>query len=34
MYAEYPMIRFLEANGYDVGYTSGIDVGTSPRVRC
>jgi Domain of unknown function (DUF4082)/Fibronectin type III domain/Bacterial Ig domain len=29
MYAEYPMIRFLEANGYDVSYTSGIDVGTS-----
>ena len=27
MYAEYPMIRFLEANGYDVSYTSGIDVG-------
>jgi hypothetical protein len=23
--AEYPMIRFLEANGYDVSYTSGID---------
>ena len=29
MYAEYPMIRFLEANGYDVAYTSGLDVGTS-----
>ena len=26
MYAEYPMIRFLEANGYDVSYTSGYDV--------
>ena len=25
MYAEYPMIRFLERNGYDVSYTSGID---------
>jgi hypothetical protein len=25
-YAEYPMIRFLEANGYDVSYTSGVDV--------
>ncbi|MBO0882725.1 MAG: hypothetical protein J2P17_20805, partial [Mycobacterium sp.] len=25
MYAEYPMIRFLEANGYDVSYTSGVD---------
>jgi len=27
-YAEYPMIRFLEANGYDVNYTSGLDVAT------
>src|SRR5262249_11345287 len=26
MYAEYPMIRFLERNGYDVSYTSGVDV--------
>jgi hypothetical protein len=25
-YAEYPMIRFLERNGYDVSYTSGVDV--------
>ena len=25
-YAEYPMIRFLEANGYDVSYISGADV--------
>jgi hypothetical protein len=24
-YAEYPMIRFLEANGYDVSYLSGAD---------
>jgi hypothetical protein len=24
--AEYPMIRFLEANGYDVSYTSSLDV--------
>src|SRR5215831_5976464 len=24
-YAEYPTIRFLEANGYDVSYFSGID---------
>ncbi len=24
-YAEYPMIRFLEANGYDISYTSGVD---------
>ncbi len=23
--AEYPMVRFLEANGYDISYTSGID---------
>ena len=23
---EYPMIRFLEANGYDVSYVSGVDV--------
>jgi hypothetical protein len=28
MYTEYPMIRFLEANGYDVSYMSGIDVST------
>jgi hypothetical protein len=28
MYAEYPMIRFLESNGYDVSYLSGLDVGT------
>ena len=26
MYAEYPMIRFLEANGYDVSYISGVDM--------
>ncbi|MBO0884693.1 MAG: hypothetical protein J2P17_31040, partial [Mycobacterium sp.] len=26
LYAEYPMIRFLERNGYDVSYTSGMDV--------
>ena len=26
MYAEYPMIRWLEANGYDVSYISGVDV--------
>jgi hypothetical protein len=26
MYAEYPMIRFLERNGYDVSYASGVDV--------
>jgi len=28
MYAEYPMISFLEANGYDVSYMSGLDVAT------
>ncbi|MBV9379485.1 MAG: DUF4082 domain-containing protein, partial [Streptosporangiaceae bacterium] len=26
IYAEYPMIRFLEENGYDVSYTSGADM--------
>lgn len=25
MYAEYPMIRFLEQNGYDLSYISGVD---------
>ena len=24
--AEYPMIRFLERNGYDVSYTTGVDI--------
>jgi Bacterial Ig domain/Purple acid Phosphatase, N-terminal domain len=24
-YAEYPMVRFLESNGYDVSYFSGLD---------
>lgn len=24
-YAEYPMLRFLEANGYNLSYTSGVD---------
>ncbi|VXB00127.1 conserved exported hypothetical protein [Arthrobacter sp. 9AX] len=28
MYAEYPMIRFMEANGYDVSYMSGLDTAT------
>ncbi|MCX2749958.1 hypothetical protein OOZ51_19405, partial [Arthrobacter sp. MI7-26] len=28
MYAEYPMIRFMEANGYDMSYMSGNDVAT------
>ncbi len=27
--AEYPMVRWLEANGYDVGYASGIDTDRS-----
>ena len=31
MYAEYPMIRFLEENGYDVSYTSGVDVSPDRR---
>lgn len=26
MYAEYPMIRWLEANGYDLSYVSSVDV--------
>jgi methionine-rich copper-binding protein CopC len=25
MYAEYPMIRFLESNGYDISYQAGVD---------
>src|SRR3954451_1000238 len=28
MYAEYDMIRFLERNGYDISYMSGLDVAT------
>jgi hypothetical protein len=24
-YTEYPMVRFLESNGYDVSYTTGVD---------
>ncbi len=28
-WSEYPMIRFLEANGYDVSYTTGLDVGST-----
>jgi hypothetical protein len=28
LYAEYPMVRFLEANGYDLSYMSGLDVAT------
>ncbi len=29
---EYPMLRFLEQNGYDVSYVSGLDVGTDPAL--
>jgi hypothetical protein len=29
MYAEYDMIRFLERNGYDVSYMSGLDTATN-----
>ena len=29
MYAEYDMIRFLERNGYDVSYISGLDTATN-----
>jgi hypothetical protein len=27
---EYPMVRFLERNGYDVSYVAGLDVATRP----
>ncbi len=26
---EYPMIRFLEQNGYDVSYVSGLDTSST-----
>jgi len=29
---EYPTIRFLEQNGYDVSYVSGLDVSTDPTL--
>ncbi len=29
---EYPMLRFLEQNGYDVSYVSGLDVSTDPAL--
>ncbi len=32
MYAEYDQIRFLERNGYDVSYMSGLDVATKPSL--
>ncbi|WP_239139253.1 DUF4082 domain-containing protein, partial [Sphaerisporangium krabiense] len=28
--AEYPMVRWLEANGYDVSYTSNVDTASRP----
>ncbi|MDQ1380585.1 MAG: large repetitive protein, partial [Actinomycetota bacterium] len=31
--AEFPMIRWLEANGYDVSYVSGIDGDRAPAAR-
>ena len=31
-YAEYPMVRWLEANGYNVSYTSMIDLIRSPAL--
>ena len=30
--AEYPLVRFLERNGYDVSYLSGIDVTRNPAL--
>ncbi|MGW5050969.1 DUF4082 domain-containing protein [Actinokineospora sp. NPDC004072] len=30
--AEYPMVRFLERNGYDVSYMSGVDVTRRPNL--
>jgi len=32
LYAEYPMIKWLEANGYDVSYTSTVDVERAPAL--
>ena len=31
-YTEYPMIFFLEQNGYDVSYISGLDTSTKPSL--
>jgi hypothetical protein len=31
-YGEYPMLRFLESNGYNVSYTSSIDAERSPNL--
>ncbi|MFC5285850.1 DUF4082 domain-containing protein [Actinokineospora guangxiensis] len=30
--AEYPMVRFLERNGYDVSYISGVDATRNPNL--
>ncbi|SES25127.1 Ig-like domain-containing protein [Actinokineospora terrae] len=30
--AEYPMIRFLERNGYDVSYLTGVDITRNPNL--
>ncbi len=30
MNAEYPMIRFLEANGFDISYTTDVDISRNP----
>jgi hypothetical protein len=30
-YSEYPMVRWLEANGYDVSYFTGVDVTGAAR---
>ena len=30
--AEYPMVRWLEANGYDVTYTTGLDAARNPLI--
>ena len=32
MNAEYPMIRFLERNGYDMSYTTDVDMARSLAV--
>src|SRR5262249_20770879 len=32
LYAEYPMIRWLESNGYDVSYVSEIDAERTPSL--
>ena len=31
MYDEYPMVRFLERNGYDVSYITGVDTDNATR---